>query len=116
MRTLNQIFKEVLHGRLQNDGDTIKYADDRIDESINIKNIASGMKSLLIIQRLVENGSLISGSWLLIDEPETNLHREWHVKMAEILILMKKEMNINIIVSSHSPYFIRALEVKMVSN
>lgn len=52
----------------------------------------------------------------MIDEPETNLHPEWHIKMAEILVLMKKEMNINVIVSSHSAYFIRALEVKLASN
>lgn len=115
-RTLNDIFKVVLHGKLMNDDDLIKYHDDQIDELINLRNVASGMKSLLIIQRLVENGSLTSGSWLLIDEPETNLHPEWHIKMAEILVLMKKEMNINIIVSSHSAYFIRALEVKLASN
>lgn len=115
-KTLNEIFKVVLHGKLMKDDDVIKYHDDQIDEMINLRNVASGMKSLLIIQRLVENGSLTSGSWLMIDEPETNLHPEWHIKMAEILVLMKKEMNINVIVSSHSAYFIRALEVKLASN
>ena len=50
--------------------------------------------------------------WILIDEPETNLHPEWHLKFAEILILLKERMNLNIMVSSHSPYFIRALEIK----
>lgn len=115
-KTLNEIFKVVLHGKLMKDDDVIKYHDDQIDELINLRNVASGMKSLLIIQRLVENGSLTSGSWLMIDEPETNLHPEWHIKMAEILVLMKKEMNINVIVSSHSAYFIRALEVKLASN
>ena len=115
-KTLNDIFKVVLHGKLMNDDDLIKYHDDQIDELINLRNVASGMKSLLIIQRLVENGSLASGSWLLIDEPETNLHPEWHIKMAEILVLMKKEMNINVIVSSHSAYFIRALALKLASN
>lgn len=115
-KTFNDIFRAVLHGKLVNDDEVIKYHDDQIDELINLRNVASGMKSLLIIQRLVENGSLTSGSWLLIDEPETNLHPEWHIKMAEILVLMKKEMNINVIVSSHSAYFIRALEVKLASN
>lgn len=61
-KTLNDIFKVVLHGKLMNDDDLIKYHDDQIDELINLRNVASGMKSLLIIQRLVENGSLASGS------------------------------------------------------
>ena len=113
---LNDIFKDVLHGKLKRDEGALKYQDEKISDAISLHNIASGMKSLLILQRLVENGTLKSGSWLLIDEPETNLHPEWHVKMAEILVLMKKEMNINVIVSSHSAYFIRALEVKLAAN
>lgn len=115
-KVLNEILEDVLHGRLQRDNDAIKYRDDQIGELINLRNVASGMKTLLIIQRLVENGTLSSGAWLLIDEPETNLHPEWHIKMAEILVLMKKKMNINVIVSSHSAYFIRALEVKLAAN
>lgn len=113
---LNDIFKDVLHGKLKRDEGALKYQDEKISDAISLHNIASGMKSLLILQRLVENGTLKSGSWLLIDEPETNLHSEWHIKMAEILVLMKKEMNINVIVSSHSAYFIRALEVKLAAN
>lgn len=113
---LNDIFKDVLHGKLKRDEGALKYQDEKISDAISLHNIASGMKSLLILQRLVENGTLKSGSWLLIDEPETNLHPEWHIKMAEILVLMKKEMNINVIVSSHSAYFIRALEVKLAAN
>lgn len=112
---LSEIFMEVLHGRLQKDDNRLQYLDENTKKTFSINNVASGMKTLLVLQRLVENGTLSEGSWLLIDEPESNLHPEWHVKMAEILILMKKEMNINIVVSSHSAYFIRALEVKLAS-
>ena len=112
---LNEIFMDVLHGRLQKNNNRLQYLDMNTDKVYNFNNIASGMKTLLILQRLVENGTLSDGSWLLIDEPESNLHPEWHIKMAEVLILMKKQMNINIVVSSHSAYFIRALEVKLAS-
>lgn len=111
---LNEIFEEVLHGKLQKgDMSSLRYYDNNIGKPIDLKNVASGMKSLLIIQRLVENGVLTKDSWLLFDEPETNLHPEWHIKMAELLVLMNKEMGINVVVSSHSTYFIRALEVKL---
>lgn len=84
-----------------------------MDDAIQIKNVASGMKIFLLLYRLIENGSLKENSWILIDEPESNLHPDWHLKLAEILILLKIKMNIRIILSSHSPYFMRALEVKM---
>ena len=67
----------------------------------------------LILYQLIENGPLKENSYILIDEPETNLHSEWHLKFAEILILLNIRMNIRILLSSHSPYFMRALEVKM---
>lgn len=113
---IQKILKEVLHGRLRMEDDNLKYDDTQIGDSINLHNVASGMKTLLIIQRLIENGTLTENSWLLIDEPETNLHPEWHIQMAEILVLMKKKLGINILVSSHSPYFIRAMEVQLVKH
>lgn len=113
MEALEEIFKEVIHGKSYSESGTIRFLEDNIEQPLDIKNLASGMKNFLILQRLVENGSLSENGWLLIDEPETNLHPEWHLKFAEILILLKIKMNINIVVSSHSPYFIRALEVKL---
>lgn len=110
---LKEIFDEVIHGKLISDSGIIKYKDDSIEEMINVNNVASGMKIFLLLQRLVENGTLKEKSWILIDEPETNLHPEWHLKFAEVLILLRKKLNVNILLSSHSPYFMRALEVKM---
>ena len=69
-----------------------------------------------MIKKLVENGFLKKNSILLIDEPETNLHPEWHLKFAEILVLMYKNMGVVSVVNSHSPYFIRALEVMMANH
>lgn len=112
LAALEDIFREVTHGRLLCDPDSIRYKETSIDEPIHMKNVASGLKIFLTIKRLVENGSLKADDWILIDEPETNLHPEWHLKFAEILILLKERMNLNIMVSSHSPYFIRALEIK----
>ena len=78
-----------------------------------MSNVASGMKTFLVIQKLVENGYLKKNGILLIDEPETNLHPEWHLKFAEIIVLMYKYMGIFTVANSHSPYFIRAIEVKL---
>lgn len=113
LKNLEEIFLEVIHGKIYSDGGVAKFLEDNIEQPLNVKNLASGIKNFLILQRLVENGSLCTDSWLLIDEPETNLHPEWHLKFAEVLILLKLRMNINVVVSSHSPYFMRALEVKM---
>lgn len=62
---------------------------------------------------MLEKGQLNRGDVLLIDEPEVNLHPEWQVVFAEILVLLQKEVGLIIYVNTHSPYFARAIEVKM---
>ena len=114
---IKEIINEVVHGKLEtNDNGVILFKDNELEDDIDLGNIASGMKNFLIIQKLVQNGSLKKNSVLLIDEPETNLHPEWHLKFAEILVLMYKNMGVKAVVNSHSPYFIRALEVKMADH
>ena len=49
-----------------------------------------------------------------MDEPEVHLHPEWQVKLAKILILLVKDLNINLFINSHSPQFIEAIEVYSV--
>ncbi len=113
-KIIREIFNEVIHGKLEKQSSSnVFLKDEDLDDFINIGNVASGMKNFLIMQTLIEKGKLKRNSILLIDEPETNLHPQWHLKFAEILVLMYKCMGIRSVVSSHSPYFIRALEVNI---
>ena len=80
------------------------------DESFKM-NISSGIQQISIIQILLSNYRLQPESFLIIDEPEVNLHPEWQFKFAEILVLLAKELEITIYLNSHSPMFIEAIEV-----
>ena len=72
---------------------------------------SSGIKQIGIIQLLLSNRKLKENSVLIMDEPEVNLHPEWQIKFAEILVLLAKELNIYIYVNSHSPMFIEAMSI-----
>lgn len=114
---IRQILDEVVHGQLvRRPGGRVSFKDKETENLIDISNVASGIKDFLILLSLVENGKLKKNSILLIDEPETNLHPEWHLVFADILVLMYKKMGVISVVNSHSPYFIRALEVKMADH
>lgn len=73
-------------------------------------HISSGFKQIGIMQLLLANNQLKPGSFLIIDEPESNLHPEWQFKLAEILVLLAKELDINIYINSHSPAFIESID------
>lgn len=81
------------------------------DESLEMKNTASGIKQIGIIQMLLDNRRLNENSFLIIDEPEVNLHPEWQLKFAEILVLLAKDLDITLYLNTHSPLFINAINI-----
>lgn len=101
----------VMHGRLRSSDDTVLFYDNDFNENISVKNLASGIKSMALISRLIENGRLAPNGLLIIDEPEVNLHPEWQLRFANFLVQLNKELGIQILLTTHSPYFLRALEV-----
>lgn len=80
------------------------------DNQIPHNHISSGIKQIGIIQLLLLNNKLQKGGYLIIDEPEVNLHPDWQFKFAEILVLLAKDLNITIYLNSHSPFFIEAID------
>lgn len=101
----------LIGGHIFYDDDEEEFKFKKGEEEYSMKNTASGVKQLGIIQRLLSNRALNENSFLIIDEPEVNLHPEWQVKFAKLIVLMIKELDISIFINSHSPQFIEALEV-----
>lgn len=110
------IVEKVTHGSLKNDSSGISFVDSQGQKLVELSNLSAGLKVFVVLQTLLENGALKRGDMLLIDEPEINLHPEWQIVLAEILVLLRKELGIVIYINSHSPYFIRAIEVKLAQN
>lgn len=81
------------------------------EDGLNIKldKTATGFKSFSYILRLLENGYLNDKTLLLIDEPEAHLHPQWIVEFAHILVLLNKETGTKIMVASHNPNMVDAI-------
>ena len=78
---------------------------------LRMQETASGIKQIGIIQLLLSCRKLKEDSFLIFDEPEVNLHPEWQFKLAQILVLLVKDLNISLYINTHSPMFIEAIEV-----
>jgi predicted ATPase len=72
-------------------------------------NIASGIKSLGILDMLVRGGNVKNNTLLILDEPEVNLHPKWQVDYCRIICGLVKS-GVDIIVTTHSPYIVEALK------
>jgi len=76
---------------------------------VEATNTANGIKSFGLLQLLLTSGVVNQSSLLIIDEPEVHLHPKWEVEYAKIIIALVKT-GIPILLSSHSPYLLRALK------
>ena len=83
----------------------------RNDVPFNMKNSSSGSKQIGSFQMLLDNKQLCENDFLIIDEPEVNLHPEWQIEFAELIVKLVNDLNITVYINSHSPQFIEALEV-----
>ena len=78
--------------------------------NIRLEDTATGMKTFAYIQKLVENGYLNERTLLLIDEPEAHLHPKWIFEFAHLLVLLNKDLGVKVMVASHNPDMVAALQ------
>lgn len=82
--------------------------DSGID--INIEDAATGIKSFAYLSQLLKNGWLDKETLLLIDEPEAHLHPQWIVEFARLLVKIRKELGVKIVIASHNPDMVAAIQ------
>lgn len=83
----------------------------QLNSEINMNNISSGLKSFVNLKKLLQNETLTENGTLILDEPEIHLHPEWQIVFAEIIVLIQKEFGMHILLTTHSPYFLQAIQV-----
>ncbi|HHT24826.1 MAG TPA: ATP-binding protein [Clostridiaceae bacterium] len=87
------------------------YSKGDSDQFIDVRNLSMGLKAFVILKTLLLNGTIEENGTIIMDEPEIHLHPDWQVKLAELIVLIQKEFGLHILITTHSPYFLNAVEV-----
>ena len=97
LEIIDTLFLET-HKKVNRDKNELEFLSG--DKEINVYQLSSGEKQLLIILLtvLVQNNK---PSILLLDEPEISLHIEWQRKL--IKYIRELNPNVQIIIATHSP-------------
>lgn len=88
-----------------------KYQSSLDKEPLELINISAGLKTFIILKTLILNGHIKEKGCIVLDEPEIHLHPEWQLVFAELIVLLQKTFNLHILLNTHSPYFLRAIQV-----
>lgn len=85
--------------------------NEHFDEPISFHNLSTGMKSFMILKLLVEKGCIKEKDVIILDEPEIHLHPQWQIAYAELIVLLQKHFDLSVVVTTHSPYFVDAINL-----
>ncbi len=112
LETVNKVLQEIIEGDiLRKDNGKYYLQQENFKEPILMDNLSTGLKSFVLIKLLLEKGILKERDVLILDEPEIHLHPKWQVAYAELIVLLQKQFDLSIVVATHSPYFLDAIEL-----
>jgi predicted ATPase len=102
--------RSIVDGEFVEDENGLRFQESGLNEPLEFVSISTGVKAFLIIRRLLELGKIKDKYVLILDEPEVHLHPEWQLKFAELLVMLQKEFALTVLLTTHSPYVINAIE------
>lgn len=89
----------------------VGYRRQNSEKVLDVRNLSTGLKTFVILKMLLMNGTIERNGTIILDEPEIHLHPEWQLLFAELIVLMQKEFGLHVLLNTHSPYFLRAIQV-----
>ena len=101
----------LLNGSFESDNGSVRFKEKNMTEPLDVRNLSTGIKSMAVIERCLSLGLIKEESTLILDEPEIHLHPEWQLKYAEFIVILQKALDLTVLITTHSPQFLRAIEV-----
>ena len=74
-------------------------------------NLSMGLKVFSVLRLMLETNVLQSGDVVILDEPENHLHPDHQELFARLIVKIQRLCNLRLLVTTHSPYFLQALEL-----
>lgn len=110
--SVNQTINKAISGKFvrSNTNSGAEFQFKNVDGLIHLENLSTGIKVFLLFQTICKNGMLSKKDILILDEPEIHLHPEWQLVYAEAIVLLQKELDLTVLITTHSPYFVEALD------
>lgn len=111
--TIVSKLNSVIPGRLSLDGkrrNVLQVTVDSEGTAVEIGNVSTGLKTFVILKGLLESGSIEDNGTIILDEPEIHLHPDWQILFAELIVLLQIEFGLHILINTHSPYFVEAID------
>ena len=99
----------IVPGRFSLESEGLQYTDEN-GLKLYSRNLATGMKVFSVLKILVSKGYVNENTVLMLDEPEIHLHPLWINELAAIICILVKDLGVRIVMTTHNPQLLMALE------
>ena len=99
----------VIGGNIRHDDHGL-YFEGNDDRVFGLPTLSLGVTNLGILAMLIERKLVDKGTFLFIDEPESNLHPAWQTEMVRALFDLARG-GVNVVLATHSVDIVKYLEV-----
>ncbi len=113
MKIAEEMEKEIIKGKYRIDKNKIIYQTEN-EKELDLYLASSTVKTIFGIIFYLRH-LIKKGDYLIIDEPELNLHPENQIKIARLLARMAKS-GVRVIISTHSDYISKELSNLLMLN
>lgn len=110
LRNVYYDLKSELGGEFKISTSNISFVENSNQNEISKNLVSFGMTNLGMVNALIKNNVIKKGSYVFIDEPETNLHPDWQVLMIKVLTELSRS-GVNVIITTHSTEILKYIEV-----
>lgn len=102
--------RDLFDGRIVKSQSSDEFTFERGKRSYGMPQTADGIKKIGILTTLIENRSLVPGSVLFLDEPETNLHPR-AIRILVRLLFQLGQAGVQVFVATHNYLVIKQLQI-----
>lgn len=88
-----------------------KLREDGTSYNVDFANLSYGLRTFIAIKVLLERNVIHDRDVLILDEPEIHLHPQWQVLFAHVIVLLQKEFNLSVVLTTHSHFFVDAINL-----
>ena len=106
---LLKILREDMEGEVQLWDETFVLAAP--EGNLEFPLVSEGLRKLALLWILIQNGTLLKGSVLFWDEPETNLNPTLFGVVVDVLLELQR-MGVQVILATHSYVFLKEIQLR----
>lgn len=112
LRRILEKIHSVIHGQVaKGKNGRVGYHDEDMGATFKLYNVSRGVRAFALLQTAIQKQVINDNDVLILDEPEIHLHPEWLLDFAEVIVLLQQDLGLTILVTTHSAYFLQALQL-----